>query len=263
MKKILLLSLLSLFILRTFAQAPDSAFSAIHYSFTFMIDTTNPNRLYNENMVLFMGKNSSSFESFDKISQMSNSDNNTFGSVNSNSQFKKRTIATVMYRFSRENSFFIYENELKEYLMEDTIKIKWAIIDSLKIIEGMECQKAFCQFRGREYDVWFTSSIPLSYGPWKLGGLPGLIIEAHDSKNQVNINFTGLENLSAKPHIIELPKNVTLISKKEFKKIREAIANDPIGYLNNMMGIKVQRPGGEEAPRILRKPNNTIELTKD
>ncbi|HIR32843.1 MAG TPA: GLPGLI family protein, partial [Candidatus Coprenecus merdigallinarum] len=46
---------------------------------------------------------------------------------------------------------------------------------------GYNCQRATGTFRGREWQVWFTYDIPYNYGPWKLGGLPGLILKAEDS----------------------------------------------------------------------------------
>ena len=42
------------------------------------------------------------------------------------------------------------------------------------------CSKATTNFRGRKYIVWYTEEIPLRFGPWKLTGLPGLILEAYD-----------------------------------------------------------------------------------
>lgn len=42
------------------------------------------------------------------------------------------------------------------------------------------CSKATVNFRGRKYIIWYTKKIPLRFGPWKLFGLPGLILEAYD-----------------------------------------------------------------------------------
>ena len=36
-------------------------------------------------------------------------------------------------------------------------------------------------FSGREWNVWFTEEIPVSLGPWKLNGLPGIILQAECS----------------------------------------------------------------------------------
>jgi GLPGLI family protein len=62
--------------------------------------------------------------------------------------------------------------------------ISWELLNETKNINSFKCQKALGNFRGRTYTVWFTNDIPVSLGPWKLNGLPGLILEATDSLNQ-------------------------------------------------------------------------------
>ncbi|RQE01044.1 GLPGLI family protein, partial [Prevotella intermedia] len=47
---------------------------------------------------------------------------------------------------------------------------------------GMECKKATTNFRGRYWEVWYTEDIPISQGPWKLCGLPGMILKANSPK---------------------------------------------------------------------------------
>ncbi|HNV81974.1 MAG TPA: GLPGLI family protein [Tenuifilaceae bacterium] len=71
--------------------------------------------------------------------------------------------------------------------------IQWRILDEQKQIGNFNCQKAEGKFRGREYTVWFSTDIPNQYGPWKLNGLPGLILEASDSKNEVHFYATEVQ----------------------------------------------------------------------
>lgn len=59
-------------------------------------------------------------------------------------------------------------------------KLIWEISDDTKEIGGFTTINARTSFRGRDYEVWFTPEIPISAGPWKLNGLPGLILEAKD-----------------------------------------------------------------------------------
>lgn len=72
-------------------------------------------------------------------------------------------------------------------------QITWNIVDSFKQIIGLNCRKATTDFRGRNYTAWFCTDIPISNGPWKLGGLPGLIIESYDSKGEISFKCLGYE----------------------------------------------------------------------
>lgn len=62
--------------------------------------------------------------------------------------------------------------------------VMWKLLSERKKILNFNCQAALGNFRGRIYKVWFTPEIPLSNGPWKLRGLPGMILEAEDSQSE-------------------------------------------------------------------------------
>jgi len=79
------------------------------------------------------------------------------------------------------------------YVKEDLPKIEWKISTDTKKIGDYECTKANGIFRGREYTAWFAKSIPLAYGPWKLQGLPGLILEAYDTNKEVYFYFKSIK----------------------------------------------------------------------
>lgn len=66
---------------------------------------------------------------------------------------------------------------------EDWEKPVWEITDSTATLSGYNCMLATTDYRGRRWYAWFTPDIPIPEGPWKLCGLPGLILEARDAKN--------------------------------------------------------------------------------
>lgn len=81
----------------------------------------------------------------------------------------------------------------ESFQYDDTwIDIDWDIKADTTRIGNFKCQKAVGKFRGRTYTAWFTEEIPLPYGPWKLHGLPGLILEAEDSEKMFKASFRGI-----------------------------------------------------------------------
>jgi len=59
-----------------------------------------------------------------------------------------------------------------------TPEIAWTLTDDTVIVGSYLCQTATCKFRGVAWTVCYTEEIPSSAGPWRLRGLPGLIIKA-------------------------------------------------------------------------------------
>jgi hypothetical protein len=49
-------------------------------------------------------------------------------------------------------------------------------------------------FRGCVYIVWYTPDVPASFGPWKLNGCPGLILEAIRTDNGLSFYATKIDN---------------------------------------------------------------------
>ena len=68
----------------------------------------------------------------------------------------------------------------------------WTFGDGQKEVCGYPCQEAKTSYGGREWTVWFAPSIPSNVGPWKLGGLPGLIMEAQDAEGIHHFTATAL-----------------------------------------------------------------------
>lgn len=80
-------------------------------------------------------------------------------------------------------------NQRTSWYADTLFPMNWELLEENKTIEGISCRKAVADFRGRRYTAWYAPSITNSDGPWKLGGLPGLILEAYDEEKQWHVVF--------------------------------------------------------------------------
>lgn len=105
-------------------------------------------------------------------------------------------------------------------LREKMPDFNWQIQDSIKMIGNYTSRLATSHFRGRDYTAWFTEEIPVSAGPWKFNGLPGLIIDIADTTNQYHWVATAVS--SDIPEKITLPdcKKCDTITIKDFEKFK-------------------------------------------
>ena len=98
------------------------------------------------------------------------------------------------------------------YVEQEIPKIDWKITTLKRDIAGYECTLAEGVYGDRKYNAWFTESIPTKFGPWKLQGLPGLILRVADEAKEFSFSLTGIKKCS-EPEITitdEIEKLVTL-----------------------------------------------------
>lgn len=99
---------------------------------------------------------------------------------------KKELLPEII--IDRENNLLterVFENLYVDgyfAVQEPLPKMNWKLLNEGKKIGEYDCKKASVEFRGRTYYAWYTTEIPVSLGPWKFNGLPGLILEVDDLK---------------------------------------------------------------------------------
>ncbi len=120
---------------------------------------------------------------------------------------------------------------------EDIPQIKWKLLDSATIIAGFHAQEAYCEFRGRFYDVWFTKDVPISIGPWKFNGLPGLILSVKDKEGYYLFRFAGISSPTVHHNCIWMPNYKFIpVTRQQYTEARKQItANAPL-FQNNYSG---------------------------
>lgn len=107
----------------------------------------------------------------------------------------------------------------KFYIIKEHFpKIDWTITTDTTKISNHICYKATAEFRGRSYTAWFAPSIATTFGPWKLHGLPGLILTAYDSKKEVFFTAKKIQTVHY-PVTTSNIGNIEIVSSKEYKQI--------------------------------------------
>lgn len=100
-----------------------------------------------------------------------------------------------LFRNVHDNETFVCQNVSRYHMgyKEKTELPEWIVNnDSTIDILGYKCLFATCNYRGRNWNVWFTPEIPLKEGPWKLAGLPGLVLKAYDHSKQYVFEATSI-----------------------------------------------------------------------
>lgn len=157
--------------------------------------------------------------------------------------------------------------------------IIWKIHKETKKISDYAVQKATCIFGGRKWTAWFTREIPINEGPYKFGGLPGMILEVADSANHYQYRISRIIKLaesSKTNNILETdygnkPFNINL---DQYKKLYLDYFADPfINFKNqgsfpiNINGITYNKyedliPARSNIQSIIKKNNNPVEREK-
>lgn len=94
----------------------------------------------------------------------------------------------------------VYDDFSDQYAVYDEPfgEMQWEVVaDSTKTILGYECVMARSSYHGRDWTAWFAPEIPVSDGPWKFAGLPGLILKAMESKGLHSFTANGIETTDA------------------------------------------------------------------
>lgn len=67
------------------------------------------------------------------------------------------------------------------YIYQEPMPTDWVMEPGTTKMMGYKCKKARLTYGGREWIAWYAPDLPISSGPWKLCGLPGLVLKAEDT----------------------------------------------------------------------------------
>lgn len=120
----------------------------------------------------------------------------------------------------------LYETEI--IYTDDDPETKWKFTGNRKKINKYNCQEAKLELNGRKYTLWFTPEIEINYGPYKINGLPGMVLEFFEETNNIKITFKSIQELKNDDDFVKLKKYIqskTVLSYGNYsKKITEMMS---------------------------------------
>lgn len=147
--------------------------------------------------------------------------------------------------------------------VEDKIPFNWTILSERKKVLTYNCQKATTTFRGRDYIAWFTTEIPISEGPYKFAGLPGLILHIYDTKGEFQYLCKGFQKTRTKLPIKLFSWKYETTTRAKLNALLVRIHDRSLDFAKTN-GIIVYKKGqtGSPKPATINEPCpfNPIEL---
>ncbi|WP_299182657.1 GLPGLI family protein [uncultured Chryseobacterium sp.] len=199
----------------------------VKYNFKYLADTLDARSIISEPMVLLTNNQTSIYYSENKKIFDEGFRKQIDAAIKTGSVVEpgKLPIAKVRHSVYKKDQDVYISNYLVSHLYTyASAKIVWQIDPSqTKDISGYRCTKATTRIDKRNYIAWFTYDIPISDGPYKFKGLPGLILSLYDEHNYFEFEMLSISK-TALP--IEYRKGIPVTQEQYVKKRNEYI-NDP------------------------------------
>jgi GLPGLI family protein len=172
-----------------------------------------------------------------------------------------------IFNTTEQKSLSLFDEIIgKLYFIKDTFQLKWTLLNESDTIGELKVKKATTRFRGRNYIAWYCEDLPFPFGPYKFSGLPGFIIQIHDSQNYISYSLTSFKKTEPKNLIIKCEANATAISKKEFETLNDNYLENPIPYMESEGAVfdeESKRNLKIRFAEVRKNNNNPIELTDE
>jgi len=202
--------------------------------------------------------------------------------ISNNLQFPKDSklnTSTIIYHKTGNENYDEYD------LMEDTVlklqtkdSQQWKLTGESKKVKDLQLQKATASYGGREWTAWFAKNIPFQEGPYKFHGLPGLIVELYDDKNNYRFELVKSVKLDkpVKNMFIDMSRERSVpVTWEKYKTTKLTFYESPINFIRNGEegdqfflndGTKVnaanRREVNERMRQNIKRFNNPVELDK-
>lgn len=231
MKKLGIIAL-ALFIQNVFAQT-----NRFVYLVTMKPDAENKTDIKTENAYLDISPEKSVFYSEnrikrDSIMQKAFQGGGGRGSINRDQMESLRSNINYSVEKDKTNQKIYFKDRIGRdiYSYEEDRPLNWKIESETRKIGEYKVQKAETDFGGRKWTAWFTTDLPYQDGPYKFGGLPGLIVKIEDDKGDYSFDLMKNYKIAEFPTLNQFG-NTLKVKRADFVKQQQKFKTDPMSFM--------------------------------
>ncbi|WP_187478421.1 GLPGLI family protein [Amniculibacterium sp. G2-70] len=152
-----------------------------------------------------------------------------------------------------------------EYVVKDSVDIiPWNLEKETKIVNNKTYKLAKAHWRDFDWEAWYDETIPISEGPYKLHGLPGLIVEGKATSCTKTVYEFKLNSMEYSEKSLK-DKLYFPFSRPEFKFISydEMYRNVSKTEMNFLKNSYLENKEKNTDPTIINGPSCTASLSFD
>jgi GLPGLI family protein len=225
-------------------------------------NVAQPRKKSTDIMLLQIGKNLSKYTNYSRLMLDSTMESKLRAGINGvellqdavNSRGRVHDGSKLLKGYPTGKTTFMNSIAAITYFYEeDLLKQDWHLLPDTATVLGYVCKKAICTFRCRDYEAWYAPEIPLSEGPWKFSGLPGLILKVSDIKKEFSFEAIAIEK-------IEWVDPITISLSTAFKSSKEKYLKAYKNYMDNPVAALKSVDSNLNLPENVKsRPYNLIE----
>lgn len=236
MKKIGIIAL-ALFIQNVSAQT-----NRFVYQVTMKPDAENKTDIKTENAYLDISPEKSVFYSENRIKRdsiMQKAFQSGGGRVSINRDQMEGLRTNISYSIEKDktNQKTYFKDRIGRdiYSYEEDRPLNWKIEQETRKIGEYKVQKAETDFGGRKWTAWFTTDLPYQDGPYKFGGLPGLIVKVEDDKGDYSFDLMKNYKIAEFPTLNQFG-NTLKVKRTDYIKQQQKFKADPMSFMSQSGG---------------------------
>lgn len=238
---------LGIIALALFIQNVSAQTNRFVYQVTMKPDAENKTDIKTENAYLDISPEKSVFYSEnrikrDSIMQKAFQGGGGRGSINRDQMEGLRTNINYSIEKDKTNQKTYFKDRIGRdiYSYEEDRPLNWKIESETRKIGEYKVQKAETDFGGRKWTAWFTTDLPYQDGPYKFGGLPGLIVKVEDDKGDYSFDLMKNYKIAEFPTLNQFG-NTLKVKRTDYLKQQQKFKTDPMSFMS-------QSAGGISAP---------------